>query len=62
MRPAALGLVFVVAQAGGAIFSSLTGLIASHAGVKVLQPILIALIVAMGEAWMLVPKLSHRSG
>jgi len=32
-------LIFVTAQAGGAIFPSLIGLIATHAGVKVLQPI-----------------------
>jgi fucose permease len=42
------GLVFVIAQAGGAIFPSLIGLIASRAGVKVLQPIIAGLIVLMG--------------
>ncbi|OCL07199.1 MFS transporter [Glonium stellatum] len=51
----ALGLVFVIAQAGGAIFPAITGLIATKAGVEVLQPILIGLIVAMGSSWVLVP-------
>ena len=51
-----IGLVFVIAQAGGAIFPALTGVIATKVGVGVLQPILIGLIVAMGISWALVPK------
>ena len=51
-----IGLVFVIAQAGGAIFPALTGVIATKAGVGVLQPILIGLIVAMGVSWALIPK------
>ena len=51
-----VGLVFVIAQAGGAIFPALTGVIATKAGVGVLQPILIGLIVAMGVSWALIPK------
>ncbi|KAG0650626.1 hypothetical protein D0Z07_2216 [Hyphodiscus hymeniophilus] len=54
VQPAAL--VFVIAQAGGAVFPSLIGLIASHAGVKVLQPIVAGLIVLMGVTWAFVPK------
>ena len=55
------GLVFVIAQAGGAIFPSLIGLIAAHAGVKVLQPIIAGLIVLMGLSWSFVPKpTTHR--
>ena len=50
------GLVFVIAQAGGAIFPALTGVTATKAGVGVLQPILIGLIVAMGLTWAVVPK------
>jgi fucose permease len=52
------GLIFVTAQAGGALFPSLIGLIATHAGVKVLQPIVAGLIVIMGITWALVPKVS----
>ena len=56
-----IGLVFVIAQAGGAIFPSLIGLIAAHAGVKVLQPIIAGLIVLMGITWVFVPKpTTHR--
>jgi fucose permease len=56
----AAGLVFVIAQAGGAIFPAITGLIATRAGVSVLQPILIGLIVAMGLSWALIPKVSKK--
>jgi hypothetical protein len=55
------GVVFVVAQAGGSLFPSIIGFIASSAGVKGLQPILVGLIVAMGVSWALVPKVPHRS-
>ncbi|PMD47418.1 MFS general substrate transporter [Hyaloscypha variabilis F] len=61
VKASALGLVFVVAQAGGSLFPSITGFIASSAGVKVLQPILVGFIVAMGVSWDLVPKVPHRS-
>jgi hypothetical protein len=49
-------MIFVVAQAGGALFPSLIGLIAIKAGVKVLQPIVVGLIVVMGITWAFVPK------
>jgi fucose permease len=61
IQPTALGFVFVLAQAGGALFPALTGVIASRVGVKVLQPILVGLIVATGVAWTLVPRLPKRS-
>ncbi|MCJ1318121.1 hypothetical protein MMC15_003448 [Xylographa vitiligo] len=61
IQPTALGLVFVLAQAGGSLFPSLTGLIAGRVGVQVLQPILIGLIVAIGISWILVPKVPDRS-
>ncbi|KAI0201274.1 major facilitator superfamily domain-containing protein [Astrocystis sublimbata] len=59
-RPAALGFIFVLAQAGGAIFPSITGLIATGAGVTVLQPIVLALFVVGGATWWLVPKVPRR--
>jgi fucose permease len=54
-----LGLIFVVAQAGAAIFPSLIGLITSHAGIQVLPPIVAGLIVATGITWAFVPKVSN---
>ena len=50
----------MLAQAGGSLFPALTGVIASKAGVKVMQPILVGLIIAMGLAWALVPKVKKR--
>lgn len=49
-----------MAQAGGTIFPAITGIIAQTAGVAVLQPMLVGLIIAMGVAWALVPKVKHR--
>lgn len=57
----ALGFVFVMAQAGGAIFPSITGAIAASAGVAVLQPIILALIVAGGVCWWMIPQIPARS-
>lgn len=54
------GFIFVLAQAGGAIFPSITGLIATSAGVAVLQPIVLALFVVGGVTWWLVPKVPNR--
>ncbi len=58
----ALSLIFVIGQAGGTLFPVITGVVASKAGVSVLQPILIGLIVAMGVSWAIVPRVQRRSG
>ena len=50
----------MLAQAGGAIFPSITGVIATHAGVAVLQPIVLALFVVGGIIWWQVPKVPSR--
>jgi fucose permease len=60
IQPTALGFVFVLAQAGGAFFPAITGVIASQAGVKVMQPMLVGLIVALGISWALVPRVKKR--
>jgi fucose permease len=52
----ALAFVFVFAQMGGCFFPIITGLVASHAGVAVLQPMLCALLAATSISWLLVPK------
>ena len=48
-------MIFVMAQAGGALFPAITGVIAANAGVGSLQPILVGLLAAMCGAWVLVP-------
>ena len=55
------GFVFVLAQAGAAIFPSFTGLIAARAGVQVLQPIILGLIAGGGICWWFIPKVPERS-
>ncbi|KIW61817.1 hypothetical protein PV05_01897 [Exophiala xenobiotica] len=56
IQATALGLVFVIAQMGGSLFPTITGLIAANAGVKVLQPILVGLFVLVAASWWFVPK------
>jgi MFS family permease len=60
LQPTALGFVFVLAQAGGAFFPAVTGIIASRAGVRIMQPILVGLIIAMGISWLFVPREKRR--
>ena len=48
-------LIFVVAQAGGAIFPAVTGVISAKAGVATLQPMLVGLLAAMVVSWFIVP-------
>ena len=55
-RSTALAFVFVFAQLGGSLFPIITGVIASAAGVKVMQPILISLLGATGLSWLVVPR------
>ncbi|KAH7033276.1 major facilitator superfamily domain-containing protein [Microdochium trichocladiopsis] len=59
-QPAALGFIFVIAQAGAAIFPSITGIIATRVGVAVLQPIVLALVVLSGVCWWFVPRVAGR--
>ncbi|KAG6356839.1 hypothetical protein INS49_014713 [Diaporthe citri] len=60
IQAAALSFIFVVAQAGAALFPSLTGLIAGKAGVQVLQPIVLAQLVVATIFWAFVPKVQQR--
>ncbi|KAJ5266605.1 Major facilitator superfamily domain general substrate transporter [Penicillium angulare] len=52
----AISFVFVLGQIGGSIFPAITGLIAAHFGVKVLQPILVGLLGTAGISWLVLPK------
>lgn len=57
IQSAALGFVFVVAQASGAFFLALTGLIAQQSSVGVLQLVVLALILFVAGFWFLVPRI-----
>ncbi len=52
----AISFIFVFAQIGGSLFPILTGVLGAHAGVSVMQPILVGLIAAMTISWLLVPQ------
>ncbi len=52
----AISFVFVFAQIGGSLFPIVTGVLGAHAGVSVMQPILVGLIAAMTISWLLVPQ------
>ena len=54
--PTALAMVFVFAQMGGSVFPIITGVISAAAGVAVLQPILVGLLVSTAISWLLVPR------
>jgi fucose permease len=56
LHSTALAFVFVFAQMGGSLFPIITGVIASSAGVHVLQPILTGLLTATAISWLLVPR------
>lgn len=56
IQSTALAFVFLFAQMGGSLFPIITGVVASNAGVGVLQPILVGALVATGISWLLVPR------
>ena len=58
LSASALGFVFVIAQMGAALFPLLTGVIATRAGVAILQPIALGGWIATLVAWLLVPRIN----
>ncbi|OJJ46086.1 hypothetical protein ASPZODRAFT_117904 [Penicilliopsis zonata CBS 506.65] len=52
----ALGFTASLGQAGSAAFPFMTGAVASKAGVEVLQPIMVGLLVGIAVFWALIPK------
>ncbi|KAJ5690908.1 hypothetical protein N7462_005300 [Penicillium macrosclerotiorum] len=56
IRSSALAFIFVLGQVGGSLFPAITGSIASHSGVAVLQPMLVGLLGVTGVTWFLLPK------
>lgn len=56
IKSTALPLVFVMAQLGGSAFPIVTGVVSASAGVKVLQPMLVALLATTAVTWLLVPS------
>ncbi|KAB8078501.1 major facilitator superfamily domain-containing protein [Aspergillus leporis] len=56
LRIGALGLTASLGQAGAAAFPFMTGAIASRAGVQVMQPIMLGLLIGIGLFWASVPR------
>ncbi|PYI31138.1 MFS transporter [Aspergillus indologenus CBS 114.80] len=56
IRSSAIAFVFVFGQIGGSLFPVLTGILSARTGVKVLQPMLVALLCATAISWLLLPK------
>ncbi|GAQ43458.1 putative MFS transporter [Aspergillus tubingensis] len=52
----AMGFTASLGQAGSAAFPFLTGAVASQAGVQVLQPIMLGLLIGIAFFWCLVPR------
>lgn len=50
------GLSTSLGQAGAAAFPFMTGAIASRAGVQVMQPIMLGLLIGVGLFWASLPR------
>lgn len=55
-----VGFATAIGGTGGAAFPFVVGAIAQAKGVKVLQPVILALLVAMGIVWLSLPRLKKR--
>lgn len=60
LHVSAIGFAAAFGGSGGAIFPFVTGVIAQARGVKVLQPIILSLLVAIWACWMALPKLGRK--
>ncbi|KAG0127442.1 major facilitator superfamily domain-containing protein [Tuber indicum] len=59
LHVASIGFAATMGQAGSAAFPFLTGAIAAKSGVRVLQPMLVALLAGMSIFWALIPRASR---
>ncbi|KAI6780929.1 Bypass of stop codon protein-like protein [Emericellopsis cladophorae] len=58
----AIGFAMALGGTGGTVFPFAIGAIASHAGVKVLQPIILALILVVMIVWLSFPRIKEGQG
>lgn len=56
----AIGFAMAIGGTGGTVFPFVIGAIASSKGVKVLQPIILALLVVLLGLWLSFPRLKKR--
>ncbi|KAK7044877.1 MFS domain-containing protein [Favolaschia claudopus] len=57
---ASMSWMAAMATVGGAVVPFMAGAISSKAGIKTLQPVIVAMMVTMVFVWMLVPKHTRR--
>lgn len=60
MHVSALGFAMALGGTGGTVFPFIIGAIASSKGVKVLQPVILALIVCVAILWLSFPRIKKR--
>lgn len=60
MHVSALGFAMAIGGTGGTVFPFAIGAIAAKAGVRVLQPIIVALIVVVAALWLSFPRVKKR--
>lgn len=56
----AIGFAMAIGGTGGTIFPFAIGAIAASKGVRVLQPIILALIACMAGLWLSFPRIKKR--
>ncbi|EHK25069.1 uncharacterized protein TRIVIDRAFT_61788 [Trichoderma virens Gv29-8] len=56
----AIGFAMAMGGTGGTVFPFIIGAIASHKGVSVLQPIILALIAVIAAVWLSFPRIQKR--
>ncbi|KAF2145802.1 uncharacterized protein K452DRAFT_125748 [Aplosporella prunicola CBS 121167] len=60
LHVSAVGFAAAIGGAGAAVFPFVVGLVAQSHGVKVLQPIVLALLVVIWGVWMALPRLGKK--
>jgi fucose permease len=60
LHVAAIGFATALGGSGGAVFPFAVGAIAQAKGVKVLQPVILALLAVMSVVWLLLPRVPKR--
>jgi fucose permease len=60
LHVSAIGFATAFGGTGGAVFPFIVGAIAQAKGVKVLQPIIVALLVVLFLLWLSLPKIKKR--
>lgn len=58
----AVGFATAFGGSGGAVFPFVVGAVAQRAGLKSLQPVILALLAVIAAMWLLLPRVGKRDG